>query len=84
MLYRRELTLSPALHHACILRPNKQAHLQFLPGPRTLTHYGDRAFPVVAPKLWNRLPINICDVTSLESFQSHRTHFFFHSPDFGN
>ena len=39
------------------LRSSKHAHLQYTPGPRTYTRYGDRAFSVAAPKLWNNLPI---------------------------
>ena len=47
------------------LRSSKHAHLQYTPGPRTYTRYGDRAFSVAAPKLWNSLPISIRNATQL-------------------
>ncbi len=38
---------------------------------------GDRAFMVVAPKLWNSLPLHIRQARSLEVFKSHlKTHLF--------
>ena len=44
--------LQPMIHSRS-LRSSKHAHLQHTPGPRTYTRYGDRAFSVAAPKLWN-------------------------------
>ena len=32
--------------------------------------YGDRSFSATAPKLWNKLPPNICAIKSLECFKS--------------
>ena len=63
------------------LRSSKHAHLQYNPGPRTYTRYGDRAFSVAAPKLWNGLPINIRNATSIECFKSNLKRFLFNSPN---
>ena len=59
------------------LRSNKQAHLQYAPGPRTYTRYGDRAFSAAAPKLWNSLPFHIRNATSIDSFKSKLKQFLF-------
>ena len=68
--------LQPMIH-ARRLRSSRQSHLQFPPGPRTFTRYGDRAFSVAAPKLWNSLPINVRNATSVESFKASLKHFLF-------
>ena len=44
--------------------------LQLTSGPRTHTQYGDRAFSVNAPKLWNKLPVRIQNAPSLDQFKS--------------
>ena len=46
--------------------------------PRTkLKTYGDRAFSVAGPKLWNRLPSSIKDSSSVDSFKrALKTHMF--------
>ena len=36
-------------------------------GPRTYTHYGQRAFAVAAPSLWNNLPLHIRQAIPLHS-----------------
>ena len=66
------------------LRSTTQAHLQFASGPRTHTRYGDRAFSVAAPKLWNSLPTNIRDAPSLESFKASLKYFLFNSSEFSD
>ena len=43
--------------HTCNLRSQSQ-HLLSVPKSRTVT-YGDRAFSVCAPKLWNKLPFQL-------------------------
>ena len=63
------------------LRSSKHAHLQYTPGPRINTRYGDRAFSVAAPKLWNSLPITIRNATSIECFKSNLKRFLFNSPN---
>ena len=39
--------------------------------------YGERAFSICAPKLWNRLPVHIREADSLDSFKRDlKTHLF--------
>jgi hypothetical protein len=50
---------------------------QFAPGPRTNTRYGDRAFSVCAPTLWNSLPSYIQNAQTIGSFKTQlKTHLF--------
>ena len=63
------------------LRSSKHAHLQYTPGLRTYTRYGDRAFSVSAPKLWDSLPISIRNATLIECFKSSLWLFLFNSPN---
>ena len=50
----------------------------FLAVPRSrLKTYGDRAFSVVAPKLWNRLPPELRGVTSVDQFKAHLKTYLF-------
>ena len=52
------------------LRSSSIAHFKLSPGPRTMTRYGDQAFSVIAPTLWNKLPIHIQAAPSLDTFKS--------------
>ena len=45
--------------------------------PRTSTAAGDKAFSVAAPKLWNTLPLNIRDCTSLLTFKNNLKTYLF-------
>ena len=50
----------------------------FLAVPRSrLKTYGDRAFSLVAPKLWNRLPPELRGVTSVDQFKAHLKTYLF-------
>lgn len=45
--------------------------------PKTLTKFGDRAFVNAAPRLWNRLPLDIRSTPSTDLFKKHlKTHLF--------
>ena len=61
------------------LRPLRSSYtLQLTPDPRTAsaTRYGDRAFSVIAPILWNKLPAHIHNTHSLDQFKTLlKTHF---------
>ena len=58
------------------LRSNDQLLLK-PPDLFTSNKYGDRAFSVVGPKLWNQLPLNIRNINTLECFKSNlKTHLF--------
>jgi len=45
--------------------------------PRTRTKFGDRAFSVVGPVVWNSLPAAVRHTDSLQSFKHRlKSHFF--------
>ena len=71
--YIKELIVKQ--HRSRNLRSNSQ---QLLVVPRSTTAtYGDRAFSVCAPKLWNDLPTDIKNSDCLLSFKSKlKTHLF--------
>ena len=70
--------LSDSLRCSSSLRPLRSSStLQLTLGPRTVTRYGDRAFSVIAPILWNKLPAHIHNTHSLHQFKTLlKTHFF--------
>ena len=46
-------------------------------GPKTQKNYGDRAFSMCGPKLWNKLPLELRQKCSVESFKKGlKTHLF--------
>jgi hypothetical protein len=76
--------LSPAyLKDLLALKPMRHASLRsndlnLLDVPRTsVPSYGDRAFSVAAPKLWNSLPSSIQNVNGLTLFKQHLKTFLF-------
>ena len=48
--------------------------------PRTRLKYGDRAFSISAPRLWNALPQHLKDSTSCQAFKKCLKHNFSGSP----
>ena len=54
--------------HSRNLRSQSQ-HLLSVSKSRTVT-YGDRAFSVWAPKLWNELPFQVRILTNIQAFKS--------------
>ena len=58
-----------------LLRSSSQ---NFLAVPRTrLKTYGDRAFSVAAPRLWNQLPPELRSVTSVDQFRTQLKTYLF-------
>jgi len=59
-------------------RPLRSSNQNLLAVPRAnLVNYGDRAFSVAAPKLWNALPTHIRSADSLNIFKRDlKTHLF--------
>ena len=57
------------------LRSEQQLRLE---QPRTKSsRYGERAFSVAAPRLWNGLPVDVKEADTLESFKMRlKTHLF--------
>ena len=51
------------------LRSTDQKHLA-VPKSRLKT-YGDRAFSVAAPKLWNELPLDLRSLATINLFKKH-------------
>jgi hypothetical protein len=72
-LYISEL-LQP-YHPSCSLRSED---LVLLKQPKSRTRrYGDRAFSVCAPRLWNNLPLSLRKIDSLSTFRTTlKTHLF--------
>ena len=80
-VYRQDLIIairSSSLSSATRrLRSSSIAHIQLSPGPRTMARYGDRAFPVKVPTLWNKLPTDVRAAPSLDTFESQlKIHLF--------
>jgi len=46
-------------------------------GPRTNRKFGDRAFCVAAPRVWNRLPADLRQLRSTQTFRRHLKTFLF-------
>ena len=62
--------LSELLHHSNSPRLLRSSSQKFLAVPRSrLKTYGDRAFYVVAPKLWKQLPPELRGATSVHQFR---------------
>ena len=60
---------------SCTLRSTDQKLLAF-PKSRLKT-YGDRAFSVAAPKLWNELPFDLRSLDAINLFMKHlKTNIF--------
>ena len=64
-------------------RSLRSSSLKMLLVPRTkLKTFGDRAFSISGPKLWNDLPLDIRTSESIGTFKSRlKTHFFTQSYD---
>ena len=45
-------------------------HFIYLIEPRVMSHYGERCFQRVGPKLWNELPLEIKSSTTIDSFKA--------------
>ena len=52
------------------MRSLRSSNKSLLVVPRTKSSLGDRAFSVVAPKLWNSLPTDLRQAASLHHFKS--------------
>ena len=62
--------LAELLHHRCIERVTRSTSLNLLVIPKTRTKsFGDRAFEVVAPRLWNDLPLYMRQIESVAGFK---------------
>jgi hypothetical protein len=68
----------PSLRRTDLVFWHNHIFLSFdLPVLRCVPSYGERAFSVAAPKLWNKLPMGLMTCTNLLSFNSLlKTHLF--------
>ena len=70
--------ISELLNLYCPKRTLRFSDSKLLQVPRTFTAtYGDRAFSVCAPKLWNSLPFDIRTSPSLSTFKCRLKTYFF-------
>ena len=67
--YLQGLISSIVPSHSFNLRSSYNSQFQLANGPRTYTHYGQRAFAVAAPSLWNNLPLHTRQATSTDFIQ---------------
>ena len=73
--YIRDLLSEFSTNSHLILRHNVERHR--LNEPRFNHAFGTRAFRICAPRLFNRVPVNIKDCNTLESFKSKLKTFLF-------
>ena len=68
----RSIYLSEVLRYSKSPRLLRSSSQNFLAVPRSrLKTYGDRAFSVVAPKLWNQLLPELRGVETVDQFRTH-------------
>ena len=66
-----------SIYQNCLLNTNQHEPCvpvlkKLLVVPRVNTkRYGERAFSVIGPRLWNSLPQNLRDITNLEHFKKN-------------
>ena len=73
------IRLSDLLEIYAPTRSLRSATQGFLAVPKSSTStYGDRAFSVAAPKLWNSLPASIRITSSLDAFKRKIKTYIFH------
>ena len=70
--------LSELLRYSDSPRLLRSSSQNFLAVPRSrLKTYGDKAFSVVAPRLWNQLPTELRGVASVDQFRTHLKTYLF-------
>ena len=70
--------LSDLLHYHNSPRLLRSSFQNLLAVPKSrLKTYGDRAFSVVAPRLWNKLPLELRSVTSVDQFKTQLKTYLF-------
>ena len=71
--------LSSLLNDYAPTRTLRSAHAQTLIVPRTRTVLAERRFSVAAPTIWNSIPLNIRQSSTVQSFKSHLKTYYFKS-----
>ena len=82
--YLAEMLKRPAAHPGAILR-SEDDHLRLEePVAVEQSSFSDRSFSYVAPRLYNRLPLSVRQLTSVDSFKKQlKTFLFLRSYDLG-
>jgi len=69
--------LADLITYRCPARALRSADRALLTEPRSRTTYGDRAFSICAPRLWNKLPSDLCNISDIDTFKLKlKTHLF--------
>ena len=83
LIHHSVYSLSPTYLRNCVSKYNPTRNLHsssdrlLLQTPRIKHTWGDRAFSVMGPKLWNELPLQLRQISSTETFKSQlKTHLF--------
>ena len=69
--------LGDLIHNHEPSRALRSSDMELLTVPRTRTLYGDRAFSVAGPKVWNSLPFELRNISDIEPFKNHLKTFLF-------
>ena len=78
MVYKALNGLSPSYLSELIVnyQPKRKSHQLSVPRPR-LKNFGDKAFSVCAPNLWNSLPSHIKNSDTLSGFKAKLKTYLF-------
>jgi len=71
--------LSELLTPVVAARSTRSTAQNLLHVPFSSSNFGSRAFSVAAPKIWNNIPLQIRNSTSLVAFKSHLKTYYFSS-----
>jgi len=71
--------LSNLLQHHEPTRSLRSSSSHYLSVPRHNLKFGSCAFRSSAPRVWNSLPVSICESQSLPTFRRHLNTFYFQS-----
>ena len=85
LAFRILSTQQPAYLHDLIHYYNPPRQLRssdqiLLRQPLTRTAFGTRAFSSAAPKIWNAIPLDIRQLSTVNTFKAHLKTFYFTSP----
>jgi len=69
--------LTELIQHHKPSRSTRSSASHLLSVPRHYLSFGARAFRIAAPKIWNSIPLHICQFQTYSSFRRHlKTHYF--------
>ena len=65
------LYITELLSYRTYSRTLRSTDQKLLAVPKSRLTYGDRAFSVAAPKLWNELPLDLRNLDKINLFKKH-------------